>query len=128
MRCAVSLRDGDWFALERGNDWGSVYFARRRLTPPRYPGDTGAADSARRYRLEAGEQVRARLKSGRELEGRIVFKTHRESVGDHGHSYDATSNLPFVDFGDGLIAAIDDVELRYEVSRDPTAAELGGAT
>src|SRR5258707_144871 len=114
----ANLKRGDWFKLKSGNDWGSEYFARSPLNP------RGYAQGARAYKLAAADVVRVRLLDGSERDGLIELFAERQTVGDMGHNYDVTSQVPRVVFSDGTYAELEKVELQYDPDRDPTAAEL----
>jgi phage baseplate assembly protein gpV len=109
------MQRGAWFRLGRGNDWGTDYFS----VAPRTEHGTCSRDRA--YRIDTGEQVSVRLKDGSVREGTIATRSVQFSVGDHGHDYTGSADVPFVAFPDGTEAQLDAVDLRYEPERDPTA-------
>lgn len=112
------MKAGDWFKLQKGNDWGRVYLSRAPQ------GEHGTNSSSRRYRLDPGDMVRIRLSSGRELAGVIHGDRQIDRVSDMGRSYDVTSTLLLVSLGDGLFVKLEDVAIVYEPDRDPTAWEI----
>jgi hypothetical protein len=115
------LKRGDWFKLQRGNDWGSNYWAREPKN------DRGYCELARAYRLASGDKVRVRLLDGSERDGVAELVSICEDVCDMGHEYKVTSQVPRISFGDGTHVELQNAELQYDPSRDPTAAEISGA-
>lgn len=79
-----------WVRLKGGNDWGNIYFAIK-------PHDVrGMASFDRGIKLRDGQPVIVRWASGDmgETTVKLVPSTYR--VGDMGHDYDVTSQIPHV--------------------------------
>lgn len=111
------MRQGDWFKLKRGSDWGVCYWSREPLKD-------GFASERRRYRLSPGEEIRCRMRDGTERVATVAVRTEPRRIGDHGHEYSFNDKVPELEFPDGTRASLDVVELQYEPDRDPTVAEV----
>jgi hypothetical protein len=81
-----------WTKLEKSNDWGHEYLAPAgQVHSP-----TGGADASRRVRIPVGAQIRIRWPNGT-IESLSVVEKHKTStVGDMGHDYTVSYELPGV--------------------------------
>ena len=87
---ATSQTKGAYVKLERQNDWGHVYFARpgKGLSP------TGTSDVRMcGLRFREGASVRVLWPDGSKTTERVVHRVHRDTIMDHGHSYDVEFSL-----------------------------------
>jgi len=78
-----------WVKLEKGNDWGRVYYALpgKRLTPDGFASIKNGID------FENLNKINIRFPSGKESCVSIVSKEEHATVGDMGHTYSVKYNL-----------------------------------
>ena len=81
-----------WTRLKRGDDWGTPYWAVE-LTRPGVHGH----DSRYGIKLTEGEPVAVRLADGTISAGRVIFRSEKDSYGDHGVVYNFTSRIALVE-------------------------------
>ncbi len=79
----------EWLGIEKGNDWGSVYYAYAGKGLNKW--GTASADCG--LVLEAGRTVMVMWPDGFVSQARLAAKDYQEEVMDHGKSYMANSKL-----------------------------------
>lgn len=97
-----------WIHLEMGNDWGFNYYALKARD------EGGYDDRSQALKLTEGEKVRVRFPDKTVEEVVLKVREETESVSDHGHSSDVTSNIYFFDHesrGLNFEVSIADVEV-----------------
>jgi len=79
--------------LERGDDWGHVYFA--------YEGEanseSGFGNASRRLAINAGDKLKIRWPNGATQTRKIVMRQFHTTVSDMGHSYPVSYELPGIE-------------------------------
>ncbi|AKU97014.1 hypothetical protein AKJ09_03678 [Labilithrix luteola] len=103
-----------WVRLERGNDWGSIYFA---LPGQRLNAHGQASAKTQGLPFFEGDEYRVRWPSGEETTESVTFGHYSERVSDHGNSYEVGSMLPGFQLrarGVSWFVPIDAVEVWFE--------------
>jgi hypothetical protein len=107
--------------LKRGNDWGKEYLAINPLKK-----SSGSADFSLGCRFKEGEKVAVKFPDGTEDKYPVVFKEFYDTVHDHGHQYEVTSQLPgieIVSMGIKQWICLDEVEVKLKKHNLPKDSE-----